>query len=141
MPSGQRNRRVRTLKRIVGIIAMILGAFTTYAMYSRGETGDLRCYGAIPHLLVALGACATVTVVSFRLSRRPVARLAVSFGLSYAAYVLLILGASLITGDFAETMMWLPIILLFAIPFMFPLTAGAIAAVALFASGPRADDG
>lgn len=110
---------------------MVTGTFMTYAMYSCNETGDLSCYGLIPLVLVAIGVCSIVTAVSFRIVQNPVVRLGLSLGLSYVAYIGLIIVASLVTGDYAETMMWFPIILFFGIPSMFLLTAGGIAGIAI----------
>ncbi|MFW6146492.1 MAG: hypothetical protein ACOC7R_04075 [Planctomycetota bacterium] len=118
--------------------AMILGAFGTYTLYC--ETGDLRCYGVIPVVLLALAASTLVTVAAFCLARHAAARVALAFALSYWAYILLIFGAALVGGDLAETLMWLPIMILFGIPFMFPLTAGVVVGVGLFVNARRRED-
>ena len=120
------------MKKALGIVISATGALITYALFSIGETGNLRCYSMLPGIGGALLACIVVTAISFWILKNPIARVALSLFGSYGVYILILVIGSAITGDLAETMMWFPIILLFGIPNMLPLTVGTITGVAMF---------
>ena len=120
------------MKKILGILIIVVGAFITYGMFSIGETGDLHCHRMIPFVGGALLACAVVTALLFWILENRILQVVLSFFASYTAYITIVLVGSWITGDLAETMMWFPLMLFFGIPSTFPLTAGTITGIALF---------
>lgn len=127
---------MKLIKRIVGLICVLAGTLPPHVMYARSEDGNLWNL----QLFAMMLAAATISFGTFAVCRLfldgTVKRLAVGAIASYAAILMFLLVASRITGDLAETMMWMPVILLFGIPFMAPLVAmSGVGSVLVFGDG------
>ena len=107
------------------------GIFATYAFYSLHETGDLRNYFALIPLTIA--AFVAVGIFAFLYQKlQDYAKVFVwGAGMAYLFYLFMLAFISAITGDLAGVLMWFPIIALFGIPRMLPLTVMSWVAVFL----------
>lgn len=112
---------MKWIKRILGLICVLAGTLPPYVMYARSEDGNLWN----PSLFFMMITAAITSFGAFAVCRfvldGTVKRLVAGTIVSYAAILIILLAAAGVTGDLAETMMWMPIILLFGIPFMAPL--------------------
>ncbi len=112
---------MKTIIRILGVLCVIAGTIPPYLMYAKSEDGNLRNPALFATILVAASISLAVFGVCRLLFTTALKRLFIGAIASYVALLLFLLVAARITGDLAETTMWMPIILLFGIPFMAPL--------------------
>ncbi len=103
-------------------IIMLVGFFITYALYSISESGDLSSYPLLIILLPAAVMCFLISTFVFKKVENKFTNLLVSLVLCYVSNLVIIFALTILTSSFAETYMWHTIIIMFAIPFMFPLT-------------------
>lgn len=103
-------------------ILILVGIFLTYALYSLSESGDLNNYPLLIILLPAAGMCFVISSFIFKKVENKLLNLLVSLVLCYISNLAIIFGLTILTSSFAETYMWHTIIIMFAIPYMFPLT-------------------
>lgn len=123
--------RLRKARIIPAIVCLCGGIYTTYAFYSLSETGDLGSYS----VLILLTIAALVAVGVFAFMYKTLKNYTKAFfwgtGVVYLSYLLMLVVISAITGDLAAVLMWLPVIALFGIPYMLPLTVMSWGAVFL----------
>ena len=117
---------------ILNIVLVVSCAFISYAIYSIGETGDLRGYNLIPMIMVAAITSISITLLCCRIFKYSIFRYLMSLLLSYTAYSLLLFGIAAISGNLSDMIMWFPIILWYGLFAMLPLTAGSIVGTAIF---------
>lgn len=101
---------------------MLSGIFITYALYSISESGDLSNYPLLITLLPAAGLCFLISSFIFKRVENRFINFLVSLIFCYISNLVIIISLAILTSSFAETYMWHTIIIMFAIPFMFPLT-------------------
>jgi len=110
------------MKKYKPIIIMLVGIFITYSMYSFSESGDLSAYPLLIILLPAAGMCFLISKLIFKKIGNKYLNLLASLFLCYISNLIIMFSITILTSSFAETYMWHTIIIMFAIPFMFPLT-------------------
>ena len=107
-------------KRVLGVLSLLISPVVPYAFYS--HVGKAR--SEVDLFLNVVGAVAIV-FLAFALARRLWRQTAwrILFGgmLSYAGLAILAAIGGAVHGQLAETLMWMPVILLFGIPVMTPL--------------------
>ena len=114
------------MKNLFNIALVVICAFISYAVYSIGESGNLRGYNLLPMIATAVITSALVTLFCFTFFKYKVFQYIMSIVLSYAAYSVLLIGIASIRGILSDTLMWFPLILWYALFAMFPLTAGTV---------------
>ena len=129
---------MKWMKRILGLLCVLAGTLPSHVMYARSEDGNLWNL----QLFVMMLAAAITSFVAFAVCRLlvdgTVKRLVVGAIASYAAILALLLVAAGVTGDVAETLMWMPVIILFGIPFLAPLVGmSALGSVLMFGNEER----
>ena len=98
-----------------------MGTVPPHVMYAKSEDGNIWNVSLFAMMLAAAIA-SFVTFVACRIMLTTKGkRLFIGVIASYLVMLILLLVASGVTGDIAETMMWMPVILLFGIPYMAPL--------------------
>lgn len=131
-------RNVRDIvQRLFKIFALLLLApLLPYLLYSSGEGRLLPVYLYLILLTAAASSCA-IFVILFR--SRIAFRSAVMLGvpLSYAIFVAAVLSTAGFSGNLPETLMWLPVMVLFGVPVMLPLVLLAMWAARQFESSRR----
>ncbi len=129
------------MNKLFSIIVFFVGLFVTYALYSMSETGDLTNYSVLIPLAVAAFSSALISVYFHKKVSENSNRFLYSLICSYLAYICLLVVVSIITGDFAEVIMWSLVIIMFGVPFMMPLTCMSWLAVYLFFKKSRVTEG
>ena len=129
----------RTAKVALGLTCTLAGVTATYLLYAMNEDGDFFAPGLMVMLLVAAAAAFGVFTFCKRRVQAPKKQFALGCLGCYACFAALLLGGSVVAGNFPETFMWLPVIVLFGVPFALPLVVGAFlgAAIAFGWAGPR----
>lgn len=112
---------MKSIKVIAGILCVPLAALPPHVMYAMSEDGNLWDIVLFSMMLLA----AVVSFVCFAVSRYLFStkgkRVIAGIFASYTAMLVLLVVSAVITSDLSETMMWMPVILIFGIPFMAPL--------------------
>jgi hypothetical protein len=127
---------MKWMKIIIGLLCVIVGTLPTHVMYAMSEDRNL----CNPSLFAMMLLAAVISFTTFAACRILFSakgkRLLIGVIASYAAMFILLVVATGITGDIAETMMWMPIILLFGIPYMTPLIGMSwLGSVLVFGNG------
>ena len=123
---------LRKMNKIFAIVIFGFGFFATYALYSINETGDLKSFGALIPILIASMSSLLISTYFHKKFRNNTKRFLFSILFSYLSYIFLMIVASAILGELSELLMWSVIIIMFGIPFMFPLTSMSWFAVFVF---------
>jgi len=116
-----------------------MGSIPPYVLYAEGKDGNLLNAS----LMLAMLFAASVSFLVFALCRYifPTSLLlqqVIGWSGSYVSFLLLAILVSAMQGNLPETIMWLPIIVLFGIPFMAPLIGMSWLATHLM-FGPKRD--
>src|SRR6185436_16808782 len=108
------------LRLLLGLGCLALGCMASGSLYAAGEGG--ACSGDLMLLVVI---AATISSGWFGLCRVLLRSGVQSFVLgAFGSYVLMVLALLVLSwarGELAQTQMWLPIIILFGVPFMAPV--------------------
>ena len=106
---------------MLGLLCVLGGTLPSYVIYAKSKDGNLWNPGLFEMMVVAAITSFLIFAVCRHLLSTAKKRLIAGVIGSYAAFlVVLTVGAGL-HGQLAETLMWMPVILLFGIPFMAPL--------------------
>ncbi|HOU60098.1 MAG TPA: hypothetical protein PLS59_11715 [Kiritimatiellia bacterium] len=108
-------------KRILGLICVLAGTLLPHAMYAMSEDGNLWNLQLFVMMLIAAITSFTAFAACRFFLDGTIKRFIIGAIASYAAILILLLAAAGITGEFSEVIMWIPVILLFGVPFMAPL--------------------
>ena len=90
-------------------------------MYAKSEDGNIWNFSLFAMMLAAAIASFVAFVACRIMFGTKGKRLFIGVIASYLVMLILLVAASSVTGDIAETIMWMPIIFLFGIPYMAPL--------------------
>ena len=113
---------MKPIRIILGLALIIAAALPSHIFYTRMNHGNFKD----PTLFMTMLAAAATSFAVFSCSKLiPSYRAQLISGIlgSYCAFLGLVFLWAAIKGDFAETYMWTPIIILFGIPFMAPMVA------------------
>ena len=111
---------MKKITSIFGVMILLIGTLFPYSLYtlSEGKGNSIELYLII--FIVAI-----ISFVAFLISHVitsiKILQFIIGTTLSYFFMGIALLIATKITGDYDETIMWFPIIILFGVPYMAPL--------------------
>lgn len=126
---------MKIAKKILAIIIPFFGMFATYVLYSLNESGNLRTFGLI--IVIGIGAICSVSIALFFHKKWGNSEKSFWYSIiySYLSFICLYLLGGIFTDGLtylAEALMWLPIMIIFMVPFASPVIFTSCAAVFLF---------
>lgn len=113
------------MRYVLALLSFVSGIVATYGLYRQSSTRGFESLSSVAPFAVAGAVAFVVSLASRSLVDGIIKHFIISVTLSYASYFVLLLVHATIVGAFAQVLMWILVIVLFAIPFMFPLTFGA----------------
>jgi hypothetical protein len=129
---------MKLVKIISGLICIPLAAIPPHVMYAMSEDGNLWNNTLFSMMLLA----AIASFVSFSASRyifdSSKKRIVVGIIISYGAMLVLLIFFSYLKGDLPETIMWMPIIIIFGVLYMSPLLGlSFLASILIFGNNKK----
>ena len=118
--------RMKSKKRIIGVLCIIFAALPPHMMYAMSEDGNLWNIHLFSMMLIASVLSFAVFIASRFLFVSKSKWIIAGIFFSYSSILALLITVSAITGDLSETIMWMPVILMFGIPYMAPLVGIAL---------------
>jgi hypothetical protein len=97
-----------------------MAAVPSHLLYAKNEDGNLLN----PHVFLAMLIASVTSFLVFSLAKKIpffLVQIIVGIGVSYLAFLGVIFLIAAITDEMAETIMWMPIMILVGIPNMAPL--------------------
>ena len=108
-------------KTVLGLVCVVAGIILPYLMYAESGNGNI----INPVLFIMMVIAGGISFLIFAICRWSFSSLLtqVLIGTTgcYTSFILLIVIVSAIRDELPETVMWMPIMLLFGIPYMAPL--------------------
>lgn len=131
-----RERFPVTGKWVLALVSFAVGYFLTCGLYILSAGNHVETRNIMTYLIGALTLSIIISAISLKILGTNIKRFWGSIILSYVCYVLFVIIISVHAGEFAEVVMWLPVIVIFGSFYMFPLTSLSwIGIFILFGSG------
>ncbi len=116
-----RKYNLRSLRILIGVMCSVIGTVPAYVFYSVTNPSSNDQSTLIIGMLVADLICLSMFIASRYMFKNIFAQAVSAMMGTYTLLTLAVIIRSVAQDELAETLMWLPIIMLFGFPAMFPL--------------------